>query len=138
MISVVIPVYHEELTINDTLGALATAADGCACEVIVVDGDPGGGTLSLIRDAGAVKIIASPGRAAQMNAGARIAHHDVIVFLHADTKLPGGAFPLIDAALADRAVKGGAFSLAIASGSIMLSFIAFTANVRSRLLRLPL
>nr|WP_223290273.1 glycosyltransferase family 2 protein [Nitratidesulfovibrio sp. SRB-5] len=47
-----------------------------------------------------VRAVAAPrGRARQMNAGAAVARGEVLLFLHADTRLPGGAFPAVLRAL---------------------------------------
>ena len=55
------------------------------------------------------RVLAAPrGRAAQMNAGAAVATGDVLLFLHADTRLPAGADAAIAGALARGPRAGGA------------------------------
>ena len=61
--------------------------------------------------AGAVALRSAPGRAVQMNAGARASSGDVLIFLHADTHLPSGAGAVIASALRDPRVVGGCFRL---------------------------
>jgi hypothetical protein len=46
-----------------------------------------------------------------MNAGARLAEGEALLFLHADTRLPENALALVADALADEKVCGGNFSL---------------------------
>jgi glycosyltransferase involved in cell wall biosynthesis len=55
--------------------------------------------------------MAPRGRGRQMNAGARLAEGETLLFLHADTRLPENALELIAGALADEMVCGGNFSL---------------------------
>jgi rSAM/selenodomain-associated transferase 2 len=72
-----------------------------------------------------------------MNAGAAKASGEVLLFLHADTKLPAGAFADIERALSGKDIKTGAFRLEIDTKNIFLKFIAFTANIRTKLFRMP-
>jgi hypothetical protein len=61
----------------------------------------------------------------------------VLVFLHADSRLPPAAFSLIAGALDDPKVVGGAFDLAIDSGGFAFRLIERAASLRSRLTRIP-
>ena len=135
-ISVIIPVYHEEGTINPCLDALKQVARGAALEIILVDGASGAGTL-MAAGGGVIKISAPKGRAKQMNTGAKAAVGDVLLFLHADTVLPAGAFGAIEQALADGSAGAGAFRLAIDTKNPLLKFIQFTANLRTKVFRMP-
>jgi len=91
-ISVVIPVLHEDRQIRGILRSLISVGWAASYEVIVVDGDPSGETIKQIRDPGIITMTAGRGRARQMNAGAAKASGDILLFLHADTLLPEGAF----------------------------------------------
>ena len=51
-----------------------------------------------------------------MNAGAAAARGDVLLFLHADTRLPAGFDAAVHAALADPAVVGGRFDVRLVPG----------------------
>ena len=86
-LSIVMPVLNEAAGIEDTLRALADyRARGV--EVIVVDGGSSDDTVARAEPF-ADHVIESPrGRANQMNAGAAVAKGDVLLFLHADTRLP--------------------------------------------------
>ena len=86
-LSIIMPVLDEAAEHRSGLAALAPfRARGV--EVIVVDGGSRDGTADLARPL-ADRVIAAPrGRALQMNAGAAVARGDVLLFLHADTRLP--------------------------------------------------
>jgi len=127
-LSLVIPALNEA----DAIGAtLAGVAEGFS-EVIVADGGSADSTVEIARGAGARVSVSGPGRGGQQNAGAALASGDVLVFLHADTRLPADAPERIRAALADPAVVGGGFSLAIDSDDPFLRIVARTATWRAR------
>src|SRR6185295_1906847 len=97
-LTIVVPVLNEAAGIGQALGALAPLR-ARGHEVIVVDGGSSDGSAELAAPL-CDQLVRSPrGRAVQMNAGARLAHGDVLVFLHADTRLPEGADALIGEAL---------------------------------------
>ena len=86
-------------------------------EVIVCDGGSSDATVEIARQCG-LRVIAAPrGRGRQMNAGAKLAKGDTLLFLHADTRLPENALALIANALAGEKVCGGNFSLIFAGGT---------------------
>ncbi len=129
--SIIVPVLDEAETIAATLDALASPR-ALGHEVIVVDGGSGDGTLALSRDR-ADRAIAGPrGRARQMNAGAAKARFDVLLFLHADTRLPPFGIERIAEAVAHGA-RWGRFDVRIEGRSSMLPVVAALMNVRSRL-----
>src|SRR5262249_25794712 len=72
------------------------------------------------------------GRAAQMNAGAKLARHDVLLFLHADTRLPPDADLMVLKGLTQSGRVWGRFDVTIAGTSPLLSVVAFMMNARSR------
>ncbi len=130
-LSIVMPVLNEAAGIEAALAALASYRARGA-EIIVVDGGSGDCTRELARPF-ADHVIAGPrGRAAQMNAGAEIAGGDVLLFLHADTRLPDGADRLIRNGLASSARFWGRFNVGIEGGGI-LRLVALMMNARSRL-----
>ena len=103
----------------------------------MVDGSPAGDTLSAVAGKGVVKIRCAPGRGSQMNAGAAAASGEILLFLHADTKLPAGAGSRIAALCDDPAVAGGAFDLVIDSPRPVFRVIEKAASLRSRATRIP-
>jgi len=101
-------------------------------EVIVVDGGSRDATLALARGAADRAVSAPRGRASQMNAGAALARGDVLVFLHADTRLPQDADELIVRGLAASGRAWGRFDVRIEGASALFPLIAFLMNLRSR------
>jgi len=136
-ISVIIPVLHESERLNDLLKTLREGAAGVPHEVIVVDGDPLGGTIKDVTDSRVITLIARMGRASQMNAGAARAAGDILLFLHADTRLPRGAFGKIMKALDDGRVIGGAFDMDIDDKRRIFKIIGRAASWKHRLTRVP-
>jgi rSAM/selenodomain-associated transferase 2 len=134
-ISVIIPVYDESAIIDETVRQVRRSASGRPVEIVVADGGPGHATLAALSEPDVIGVRCPPGRGVQMNAGAAVASGDVLLFLHADTRLPEGWPGTVDRAL-DR-VRAGAFSLAIDSPRFALRLIARFANLRSRFERVP-
>jgi len=130
-LSIVIPALDEAATIVRTLDALAPLRAG-GHEVIVVDGGSVDGTVALARARADRVIAGARGRATQMNAGAAASSGDVLLFLHADSRLPPGADAAIGAALA-RGCRWGRFDVAIDGRSRWLPWVARLVNLRSRL-----
>ncbi len=83
----IVPVLNEAEGIGDFLSSLQYLRDQGA-ELIVVDGGSDDGTAALCGGLADKVIVAPPGRAAQMNLGARLARGRALCFLHADTRLP--------------------------------------------------
>lgn len=135
--SIIIPVLNESDRINALIERLRNQRFESSYEVIVVDGDPQGGTVKAIQSEGVVTIIAEKGRGRQMNAGAVAACGDILIFLHADTTLPDGALKKISRALERQNYVGGAFDLKIDSDRLFLKYISVRASLRSRWNRIP-
>jgi rSAM/selenodomain-associated transferase 2/rSAM/selenodomain-associated transferase 1 len=133
-ISIVIPTLNEAGSIEATL---REAERGCNLEIIVADGQSQDETQEKARARGAIVLTTRTGRASQMNAGAALATGDILLFLHADTRLPPGFDGHIRQALAQPSTVGGAFELSIDAPSPSLRRIERLANWRSRRLHLP-
>lgn len=130
-VSVVVPALNEAAGIGATLRPLAPWRR-LGHEVIVVDGGSADGTPALAAPL-ADRVLAAPrGRARQMNAGAAAATGDVLLFLHADTRLPDGALDAVRAAV-ERGARWGRFDVRIAGRSRWLAVVAALMNLRSRL-----
>ena len=134
--SVIVPVLGEARRINGVIDNIHAAGYGTPLQIVVVDGDPAGGTIRAIHRDGVMGLTAPPGRGSQQNAGAAAARGEYLLFLHADTRLPAGAFAEAARLLETRA-ELAAFSLAIRSESRLLRAIAAAATWRSRLFSLP-
>ncbi len=131
-LSIIIPVLDEAPGITEALTALAPLRARGA-EVIVVDGGSSDATIEIARPL-ADRVIAAPrGRAAQMNAGAAAARGDVLMFLHADTRLPLDADRLVYDGLRTSGRAWGRFDVAIEGAHFLLPVIAAFMNMRSRL-----
>ncbi|MEX0655135.1 MAG: TIGR04283 family arsenosugar biosynthesis glycosyltransferase [Phycisphaeraceae bacterium] len=133
-ISVIIPAINEAANLP---AAIASARPSSCVEVIVVDGGSTDETSAVAKAHGASVITASPGRARQMNAGAEAARGDVLLFLHADTRLPFGYERQIEQVLAQPCGIAGAFPLAFDHVTPALRLIEAAANRRSRWRQLP-
>jgi len=132
-ISAIVPTLNETHNID----RLADMLDGRVGEVILVDGGSTDNTRAKARSRGFWVSKNSTGRAGQMNGGSTQATGSVLLFLHADSRLPTGFADLITEALADEKTSLCAFSLGIETNNPLLKRIATLANVRSRLFGLP-
>jgi rSAM/selenodomain-associated transferase 2 len=131
-LSIIIPVLNEGHGIAPALDALLQLRRRGA-EVLVVDGGSHDGTVALARPR-AERVIAAPrGRALQMNAGAAEASGDVLLFLHADTRLPADADHIVLNGLARSGRAWGRFDVRIDGESRVLIAVAWLMNLRSRL-----
>jgi rSAM/selenodomain-associated transferase 2 len=135
--SIIIPVLNEAGRINCLLEHLRKQEHEPFYEIIVVDGDPEGSTVRSIIDRDIKAITTSKGRGIQMNAGAAEANGEILIFLHADTRLPDSALNKINQALQDQDYVGGAFDLKIDSDRLFLRYISARASLRSRWNRIP-
>ena len=131
-ISIIIPFLDEERALPATLAALLPQVDAArGDEVIAVDGGSRDGSCHLLARHAAVRLVAAPrGRASQMNAGARAAAGDVLLFLHADTLLPDGALPAIAAAAAVPGFVYGGFHHCFSGDDRRLRLISALHNFR--------
>lgn len=135
--SIIIPVFNEGDTINSAIAAVNNLEHPENLEIIVVDGHPDQTTLKEIKYDNVTKINCPKGRGNQLNCGAAQATGEVLVFLHADTRLPVSALQQISAVLKDHECIGGAFDLFIAENSFAFRIIEKVASWRSRLTRIP-
>jgi rSAM/selenodomain-associated transferase 2 len=130
-LSVVIPALNEAANLTRLLPALAR--DCLGAEIIVVDGGSRDETAAVVaRQPGARLVMSERGRARQMNAGARQAIGDVLLFLHADTWLPADAGAALDRALAEPGVVAGRFDVRFDNPRPVLRMVAWFMNTRSR------
>jgi rSAM/selenodomain-associated transferase 2 len=131
-VSIVVPVLNEAAGIVRCLKALAPLRAG-GTEVIVADGGSHDDTRSLALPWADRVIQAPTGRALQMNEGARASHGQVLLFLHADTRLPPDAPRRVVEALREGRRNWGRFDVRIEGRSRWLPVVATLMNLRSRL-----
>ncbi|TKB32789.1 MAG: glycosyltransferase [Nitrospira sp.] len=139
-ISVIIPTLNEERTIMATLAQ--TAALGFD-ELIVADGGSSDETPALVESyrhstqssaLSPIRLLPAPrGRARQMNEGAKASRGEILLFLHADTQLPGDAKTVIETAMARQDMVGGRFDVKFDRPSRWGSIISSMMNWRSRI-----
>lgn len=136
MISVIIPAYNEEKALPATLRALFTQQGDF--ETILVDGGSCDRTVEVVRLFSAAQVItAAKGRAVQMNAGAKLATGEWLLFLHADTVLPPGAIQRLLDLESDATVQAGGFMHQFSGDDWRLKAISFLDNfrcIRSRII----
>jgi rSAM/selenodomain-associated transferase 2 len=136
--SVIIPTINEELNIRAAIESIGTHSE---VEVIVVDGGSSDSTCSIVTalsNTWNARLVVSPkGRARQLNMGAESAAGEILVFLHADTRLPLDWKESISRAFDDGGIIGGAFRLRFDDETPAMNCIAGLANVRSTFLNLP-
>jgi rSAM/selenodomain-associated transferase 2 len=134
-ISIIIPTFNEAENIAILLPELLSAG---AIEVIVADGSSTDGTAEKAKALGATVLgNLQRNRAFQMNAGAKAARGELLLFLHGDTRLAPGFVDKIKLTLAQPGVAAGAFSLKIAGQGIGLRIIERLANSRARIFQMP-
>ena len=131
-LSIIMPVLDEGEGIAATLDALS-GMRALGGEVIVVDGGSRDATIQRAR-LRADRVISAPrGRAVQMNAGAAKATGDVLLFLHADTRLPRHADHVVLSGLERSGRAWGRFDVKIEGRHPLLVVVGALMNLRSRL-----
>jgi rSAM/selenodomain-associated transferase 2 len=130
-ISIIVPALNEAAGIAETLAALGPLR-ARGHEVIVVDGGSTDGTPDVAAPLADRVVASERGRARQQNAGARAASGGVLLFLHADTRLPKGADDLILRGLDERGRGWGRFDVRLTGRHPMLRVIERMIGARSR------
>lgn len=142
-ISIIIPVLNEAETIGDLLAHLQpdVSPSQPPVEIIVVDGGSVDETVAIAKSQNVRVEIQAGGRALQMNRGAALAQAEILLFLHADTRLPADYVTEILAVLyPDQGQKppvAGAFRLKIDAPLRSLRWIEWGVNLRSQVCQLP-
>lgn len=134
-ISIIIPVLNEEENLRMAIASTHTTP---AVEIIAADGGSTDGTVALAVSLGVTVLSTTAGRAHQMNIGAKAATGDILLFLHADTRLPVGFADFVRKTLfSEDDIVAGAFSLKIDHARRSLRWIERGVNWRSRFFQMP-
>ncbi len=134
-VSVIVPAYNEESIIGDTLACAHAAV--APHELFVVNHYSTDGTAEIAaRYAHVLTPSEAMTRGAALNYAASVATGDVLLFLHADTRLPTDAATSIEAALDNPRVIGGAFQLRLDDPGWGARLISCSVNLRSSLLHM--
>ncbi len=128
--SIIIPILNEAAGIEKFLSTLQTFRKHA--EIIIVDGGSQDNAISIVSPLTDKFIKSSKGRAKQMNAGARVASGEILLFLHADTYLPSNGLTLIEQGLSQN-YQWGRFDIKLSGSHFMFLVIAQCMNWRSRL-----
>jgi len=131
-LSVIIPTLNEAGQVAATLMALQPLRTA-GLEVIVVDGNSTDDTVVLARPLVDAVVQCRQGRGLQINAGALQASGDILLFLHADTRLPEGAMSALLDGLARSGKSWGRFDVRLSGRHTMLRVVERMMNWRSRL-----
>ncbi|NJL90647.1 MAG: glycosyltransferase family 2 protein [Coleofasciculaceae cyanobacterium SM2_1_6] len=167
LISIIVPTYNEAGNIGTLLSELTGVAGAGSClEIIVVDGGSSDRTPAIVAeyisnyssnhpadaagnyvDNSLIRLIStSPGRAAQMNQGAKAARGEILLFLHADSRLPKDFIKLVNQVweIPEQGSQtpphphiAGAFELEITGDLPGLRLVEKLVNLRSHLCQLP-
>jgi len=129
-LTIVIPALDEAGSIEDMLQTLAPFRRAGA-QVLLVDGGSRDDTRERARRLVDRVLVAAPGRAAQMNAGAAAASGELLWFLHADTRVDPDALGDLRDALADPSFAWGRFGVRLSGRRPLYRLIAGLMNLRS-------
>jgi rSAM/selenodomain-associated transferase 2/rSAM/selenodomain-associated transferase 1 len=133
-ISIVVPALNEAENLRSTVAGIGRNHH---IEIILADGGSTDGTVRIAESLGVKVVNSSPPKAKQMNEGAMRAAGDILLFLHADTRLPADFAFHVRKCLRRPGVVAGAFELGISADMPALRLIERLANWRSRRLNLP-
>jgi rSAM/selenodomain-associated transferase 2 len=132
-VAILVPALDEEENLRTLLPDLVRVAD----EVVVSDGGSSDRTAEVAQELGARVVHGEPGRGTQLNRAAEESTADILLFLHADTRLPEGALDLVRRAVANGA-SGGGFLARFDSELPIMAFGSRLVDLRTRLTRAPL
>lgn len=124
--SVVIPTLNEETNIRECVFNIRRMDS--EVEVIVADGGSTDRTVQIAQETGAIICRARCGRGTQMNTGAALASGDILLFLHADTRLPPNTFDVLADFFQNGNVQVGTFRVTYAPNHVALALYSILAR----------
>jgi rSAM/selenodomain-associated transferase 2 len=130
-ISLIIPILNEAEIIAQSLSALQPLRSH-GHEVVVVDGGSSDASQTLSRPLADRVILGPLSRSLQMNAGARVASGEILLFLHADTSLPEGADFFLISRMKQYGRVWGHFDVRLSGNHPLFRVIENLMNWRSR------
>jgi rSAM/selenodomain-associated transferase 2 len=126
------PVLDEGDRLRRTLPALQPFRE-TGHELILVDGGSSDDTRELAAGSVDRLVESARGRALQMNAGARLASGELLLFLHADTELSPAALAAMLEGIAASGRRWGRFDVRLSGERPMFRVIETMMNHRSRI-----
>jgi len=139
LISIISPVLNEENMIGPFLDHLAVLQG--AFELIIVDGGSSDTTCAAIRDSAGnfpapLHLLSAPaGRSVQMNTGAATARGEILLFLHADCRIPPDSLQVMSRACGEEGVCGGAFTHSFGEPGLFHAVISGLINTGAHVSR---
>jgi len=109
MISIIIPTFNEESSVEQTLKRLHSIKCKVEKEIIVSDGGSTDKTVE-IAEKYAIIVYSEKGKAKQLNRAVKLAKGDILFFAHADMIVPDGALTAICDQLSNEKYHGGGFA----------------------------
>lgn len=134
LVSIIVPTFNHAPHLAVTLQQLREQPD---VELIVVDGGSTDASADIARRFTPYVFVSHPGRARQMNDGARHATGDILLFLHPDTFLLSGATLELQRRIIAASAVGGAFDLHMDSPRWLCRVVSRLSSAWARLWRLP-
>jgi rSAM/selenodomain-associated transferase 2 len=128
-VSIIVPVLNEAEQLAETLTLLAPCRDQ-GHELIVVDGGSCDDTVTIAQSHADKVLCSGRGRARQMNYGIKAAHGDILLFLHADTRMGHQALTRVINAIED-GYFWGRFNVRLSGKHLMFRVIERMMNLRS-------
>lgn len=129
-VAVIVPLLNEAAELPRLLHRLRTCA---ADEMVVVDGGSTDDSRRLLQASGVRWLASPPGRAVQMNNGARVCTSDILLFLHADTEICSDHIETLRGLTRRSGVVGGRFDVRLTGNGMALRVVEYFINLRSRM-----
>jgi len=134
MLSIIIPTLNEENNIARVINDIKSSIQLENYEIIICDGGSSDKTTFIAESLCDQVVISPAGRGGQLNHGAKNAHGDILLFLHADTSLPIHFDKMITNAIATNPGKSwGRFDLRLSGEKVIFRIVERLINIRSRI-----
>lgn len=134
LISIIIPTYNEAANLASLLKQLTSdlTPQLPEFELIVSDGGSTDGTREIAEQFPVTLISGELSRGKQLNSGAEKAQGDILLFLHADSRIEGDILTDVRSAV-DTGSMWGCFTLAFDAASPFYQILATAAGLRSKI-----